>query len=201
MSNFTRSGAIAMACLVTGAMFAAQVQAQAKKVDPKVVFGKVAEVTLYRGQAQVAREIELKNEAGPVELVVTDLPAHVVANSLFAEGSIGIEVRAVRYRRRAVGAAPREEVRRLEEQIQTLADDPLLNKANQALVAKKTAYLDKLEALEQVLSERTTLIFDTQVPPIGLFDQDQRAKAAGGQGQMTDPNIEALESDVRASAP
>jgi hypothetical protein len=145
MSRFTRSGAIAMACLVTGAMFAAQVQAQAKKVDPKVVFGKVAEVTLYRGQAQVAREMELKNGAGPVELVVTNLPAHVVANSLFAEGSKGIEVRAVRYRRRAVGAAPRQEVRRLEEQIQTLADDTLLNKANQALVAKKTAYLDKLE--------------------------------------------------------
>ncbi len=38
-------------------------------------------------------------------------------------------------------------------------------------------FLDKLEALEQVLKERTTLIFDTNVQPVDLFDDEKRLES------------------------
>ncbi len=38
-------------------------------------------------------------------------------------------------------------------------------------------FLDKLDALEQVLKERTTLILDTDVPLVDLFDSKKRAAA------------------------
>ena len=63
---------------------------------PQEVPGTVTEVTLYRGQAMVTRTIPLEGPAGGVEIVVGDLPEQVVADSLFAEGGEGIEVRAVR---------------------------------------------------------------------------------------------------------
>jgi len=88
---------------------------------------------------------ETDGGAGSAVLVVTDLPQAVVSDSLFAEGTANVEVRAVRYRQRAVGEEPREEVRKLDEQIETLSDAITLNQRQQELVAKRLAYLDKLE--------------------------------------------------------
>lgn len=65
---------------------------------PKPVPGKVAAVTLYRGQAQVTRTVPVAGGAGASEVVVGPLPAQVVPDSLFAEGGEGVHVRAVRYR-------------------------------------------------------------------------------------------------------
>src|SRR5262249_30006125 len=77
---------------------------------PKNVASKIERVTVYRGQALVTRRVDLEAAKGPVEAVVPELPENIVPDSLFAEGGEGIEVRAVRFRSRAVGAEPREEV-------------------------------------------------------------------------------------------
>ena len=82
--------------------------------------GKVVRVTLYRGQAMVTRKVPVDAGAGAREIVVANLPEHVVKGSLFAESSEGIEVRAVRYRTRALGEEPREAVRKLEVAIEQL---------------------------------------------------------------------------------
>ena len=111
----------AMPCAVAVAAVLVTLAASAFAA-PKPVDGKVADVTLYRGQAQVTRTIDLAEGKGPLELVVGNLPENVQAASLFAEGSPGVDVRAVRYRRRAVGEAPREEVRRVEGQIEDVND-------------------------------------------------------------------------------
>ena len=88
------------------------VAAQAPKVTSKI-----ERVTLYRGQAQVTRAIPVEGDAGGLEIVVGNLPEQVVPGSLFAEGDDAVEIRAVRFRTRAVGEEPREEVRKLDEQI------------------------------------------------------------------------------------
>ncbi|MDX1566062.1 MAG: mucoidy inhibitor MuiA family protein, partial [Phycisphaeraceae bacterium] len=131
--------------LVVSVGWPAVAQNNKKDAPPKAVQGKVTEVTLYRGQARVVRSIELDGAHGPVELVVTDLPSQVVPQSLFAESVEGIDVRAVRYRKRAVGKAPRAEVRALEEKIAGLRDLIEANQDRQTLAAKRLAYLDKLE--------------------------------------------------------
>jgi hypothetical protein len=109
------------------------------------VDGRVTHVTLYRGQAQVTRTVPVEGDAGSLEIVVGNLPEQVVPGSIFAEGGDAIEVRAVRFRTRAVGEEPREEVRKLDEQIQQVQQQLELTAKRQALLAKRSEYLGKLE--------------------------------------------------------
>jgi len=108
--------------------------------------GRVTEVPLYRGQAQVTRTVPVEGAAGRVEIVVGNLPEQIVPNSLFAEGGDAVEVRAVRFRTRAVGEEPREEVRALDKQIVDSQQQLELAQKRQALLVKRTEYLAKLEA-------------------------------------------------------
>lgn len=109
------------------------------------VDGKVVEVTLYRGQALVTREVPLPAGKGENELVVSNLPEQILPDSLFAESGDAVEIRAVRYRNRPVGEAPREEVRKLDEAMQTANDEIAANQQMQQLMQKRMEYLDKLE--------------------------------------------------------
>jgi len=109
------------------------------------IAGTVSEITMYQGQALVTRTIPIASPPGALEVVVDGLPETVVADSLFAEGGPGIEVRAVRFRSLAVGEEPREEVRKLEEAIEALQQKIELNTKNGEVLKKKVEYLDKLE--------------------------------------------------------
>ena len=60
-------------------------------------------------------------------------------------------------------------------------------------------FLDKLEALEQVLKERTTLIFDTEIPPIDLFDREKRTHSVLEPTDDTVPALELLPRAARAN--
>jgi uncharacterized protein (TIGR02231 family) len=111
----------------------------------ETIDGRVAAVTLYRGQAQVTRAIPIDGEAGSVEVVVGNLPEQVVPGSLFAEAGDAVEIRAVRFRTRAVGEQPREEVRQLDRDILDVQRQIELTAKRQALLAKRTEYLGKLE--------------------------------------------------------
>jgi len=113
--------------------------------QPENVAGKVSGVTLYRGQALITRTILFTAVKGSQEVVVSDLPQHIVEGSLFAEALAGLEVRAVRLRQRAVGEEPREDIRTFDLALVELADKLQLNQKNQELAAKKAAYLDGLE--------------------------------------------------------
>ncbi|MBM4040363.1 MAG: mucoidy inhibitor MuiA family protein, partial [Planctomycetes bacterium] len=119
--------------------------AAAPPAEPPGVKGKVEAVTLYRGQALVTRAVPVEGAAGSVELVVTGLPDQVVPDSLFAEAAAGIEVRAVRFRQRAIGEEPREEVRKIDQEIQLVQDRVAANKKRQELLTQRLAYLAKLD--------------------------------------------------------
>jgi hypothetical protein len=43
-------------------------------------------------------------------------------------------------------------------------------------------FLDKLNSLAETLKDRTTVILDTTIPPIDLFDEDKRLQNPAGQG-------------------
>ncbi len=106
--------------------------------------GRVTSVTLYRGQALVTRAVKIAGEEGGKELVVTDLPNNILGDSLFAEGT-GVDVRAVRFRTRAVGEEPRLEIRKLDEHIAQIQTEILRVQQTQKLLQQRMTYLDNLE--------------------------------------------------------
>lgn len=107
--------------------------------------GKLDAVTVYRGQALVTRLVALPGPAGLREVVVTNLPEHVVPGSIHAETADGVEVRSVRYRARPVEQDVREEVRKLDEQIRAAQDRLAASQRRSQLATERKAYLDKLE--------------------------------------------------------
>jgi len=107
--------------------------------------GSIESVILYRGQALVTRVVPFEAPAGTVELVVRDLPEQILGDSLYAGAQDGTQVRAVRYRTRAVGEAPHEEVRRLDEEIEGVEKEIRKKQDLQQTLAGRMAYLGKLE--------------------------------------------------------
>jgi hypothetical protein len=107
--------------------------------------GKVTAVTVFQGQALVTRVIELPEDAGLVEAVVTDLPEQLLAGSLYAEPGDGVEVRSVRTRNRPVDSAPREEVKAIEATIKDLSRQLRAVQRERANLAQRMNYLNQLE--------------------------------------------------------
>jgi uncharacterized protein (TIGR02231 family) len=148
------------------------------------VASRVTRVTLYRGQALVTRTVTLGTAKGAMEVVVADLPEQVVGDSLYAEGGEGVEVRAVRYRSRAVGEEPREEVRKLDTAIKDINEKIEANKKGQEVVAKRTAYLDQMETFTTGTAKTDLargFLDAAALQKISLFSFEQRAAAAKEQ--------------------
>jgi len=109
------------------------------------VTGSVDAVTLYRGQALVTRTVPVEGKKGPQELVVAGLPEQTQTDSLFAEAGDALEVRAVRFRTRAVGEEPREEVRKLDMAIQETNDNIAAVQKHLQTLRSRIAFLDRIE--------------------------------------------------------
>ena len=86
--------------------------------DAPTTTGVISKVTVYRGQALVTRTISIDLPSGASELIVKDLPAMIVSESIYAQTSDNIKVLSVRYRQKAVRQATREEVKQLDAQIE-----------------------------------------------------------------------------------
>ena len=86
--------------------------------DVPTTIGTISKVTVYRGQALVTRTISIDLPPGASELIVKDLPAMIVSESIYAQTSDNIKVLSVRYRQKAVSQATREEVKQLDAQIE-----------------------------------------------------------------------------------
>ncbi len=77
-------------------------QSPAEKRDPKLegtstpIQSEIRQVTLYRDQALVTRELKIPIGRGVREFVIRGLPPLVVLHSLFAESSGLIEARGLR---------------------------------------------------------------------------------------------------------
>jgi uncharacterized protein (TIGR02231 family) len=121
-------------CCVAATAAAVEIKAQ----------GKIEAVTLYRGQAMVKRAVPVAAPAGPVELVVTGLPERIVPGSLYASAEGETQVRAVRYRTRAVGEVPRDEVRKLDAEIEAVQTEIRRLQSRRKILSKQSAYVASL---------------------------------------------------------
>ncbi|HKJ70822.1 MAG TPA: mucoidy inhibitor MuiA family protein [Gammaproteobacteria bacterium] len=87
----------------------------------------VREVTVYPdGQARVVRDGETSLTAGSAELLVADLPAAVVRDSVgvsVAAGDVGVRVGSVEVERQPVSGPPRAREQALRERLETLEAD------------------------------------------------------------------------------
>jgi uncharacterized protein (TIGR02231 family) len=86
--------------------------------DVPTTTGTISKVTVYRGQALITRDISINLPPGASELIVKELPSMIVPESIYAQTSDNIKVLSVRYRQKAVREATREEVKKLDAQIE-----------------------------------------------------------------------------------
>ena len=82
--------------------------------------GTIERVTVYRGQALVTRSIESELPADGTELIVRDLPANIIPDSIYAQASDGTRVLSVRYRQHAVEEDTRDEVKELDQRMEAV---------------------------------------------------------------------------------
>ena len=106
--------------------------------------GVVRQVTLYRDQARVTREIDIAAGPNDREIHVGRLPEHIIPESVFAEGDEAIEIRSVRIVRQASADSNRAEVRELNEKIAKHAQDRERATRKLQLLNKKMEYIDQL---------------------------------------------------------
>lgn len=107
--------------------------------------GAIESVTVYRGQAMVTRTLSLDELEGRSEVVFTELPAHVIPESVAAEPGEGVEVSYTRYRARPVAEDVRQEVRELDQRIESVQGEMKTLQAYLDLVAHSRQYLANLE--------------------------------------------------------
>jgi hypothetical protein len=167
---------------------------------------KIVAVTVYQGNALVTREVTVPEGAGTMELVVNPLPSETVANSLYAEGTDGLRILSTRFRSRAIKEDVREEVRKLDAQLEQLLQ------AGQRLVADvKTAelnqqFLAKLEGFTgaslQHLTEKGLLSAETIIAlsKYVTTTRVERSKEIVGLQQQIEANNEQVEFTKRQLA-
>ena len=126
--------------------------------------GNITSVTLYRGQAQVTRQLILSGAAGSQEIVVGDLPSAIIPASLFSESPDGAQVRGVRYRERIVESNPDTSIAALQTRLDELERDLAQNQSQQQVVREQ---LDSLEDLVRFTSDRSNNDLNT-----GTLDPD-----------------------------
>jgi hypothetical protein len=122
----------------------------------KAAANRITNVTVYPNSALVTREVEVPAGAGSVELVVTGLPAHVVNNSLYSEGSNGVRVLTTRFRTRPVKEDTREEVRKLEDELKKLHQNAQKIQADLKACEQNVALLGKLENFTAANTQHAT---------------------------------------------
>ncbi|MFW6336705.1 MAG: mucoidy inhibitor MuiA family protein [Phycisphaeraceae bacterium] len=120
-------------------------QPHAAKAEALSGPGAIESVTVYRGQAMVTRTLSLAELEGRAEVVFTELPVHVVSDSVAAEAGPGVEVGFTRYRTRPVAEDVREEVRELDQQIEAVQHELQNVEAKLQLITHARQYLTNLE--------------------------------------------------------
>ena len=110
MRNLTHTFVLAVALIILTASVAS--------AEAPTTTGTISKVTVYRGQALVTRTVSVDLPPGASELIVKNLPAMIVPESIYAQTSDDTKVLSVRYREKAVSEDTREEVKQLDAQIE-----------------------------------------------------------------------------------
>ncbi len=159
----------------------------AAAVETIRVPGRIDSVTVYRGQALVERLIEVPAADGLHEIVVTDLPEHVLPGSIFAESIAGLQIRSVRYRQQPVLEDVREDVRTLDEQSQALNEQLRVSQRKLETLAQHLEYLEQLESFTATtaIAELAHGVLDAEtIEQLTRFLLEQRQTTSEEQQQL-----------------
>jgi Domain of unknown function (DUF4139)/N-terminal domain of unknown function (DUF4140) len=124
--------------------------------DPKPTPSRIVHVTVYRNNALVTREVDIPEGIGTQELYVNPLPPQTMNNSLYSEGVDGIRVLTTRFRTRAIKEDAREEVRKIEAQLKSLAADAQKLEADAKTIEANQQLIAKLEGFTAVVTASAT---------------------------------------------
>ncbi|MBX7102956.1 MAG: mucoidy inhibitor MuiA family protein [Gemmataceae bacterium] len=145
------------------------------------VKNRIVAVTVYQGNALVAREVSVPEGTGTQELLVSPLPPRTLAGSPYAEGTDGIRILNTRFRSIAIKEDTREEVRKLESQIRQLNLDSQRVQADIKVAGEQTQFLTKLEGFSasslQHLTDKGQLNSDSVIA-LSKFLLQTRAERA-----------------------
>jgi hypothetical protein len=108
---------ILTACVLLFCTFASGQEEKEAAQNQISAEGSIKQVTLYRDQARVTRQIEVPAGIGMKVIEVTQLPEHLLPESVFAEGDAQTSVRAVRVSNRPLAQSSRDDIRALENEI------------------------------------------------------------------------------------
>jgi hypothetical protein len=184
--NFRFSWSFTLAAIL-GILVSTVQSSQFNEDEVGAVIGQISRVTLYRGQALVTRSIPLEGAKGAQEIVIGELPYSILDGSLFADSTIQVEVRAVRFRQRAVGEEPREEVKALDQRIAESQKSIQLNSKKQELANQKLVYLDQLQGFvaPTAITELTQGVLNAEtLKQLTEFSFDQRSAIADQQVEL-----------------
>ncbi|AQT67862.1 hypothetical protein STSP2_01014 [Anaerohalosphaera lusitana] len=95
----------------------------APAAEPQTTTGQITDVTVYHGQALVTRTLDLELPTGTSEVVVDDLPNHILPDSIYALSDNGTKVISIRYRNQPVEEDTRQEIKELEERIEQVNNE------------------------------------------------------------------------------
>ena len=112
------------------------------------VLGTITQVALYQGTALISRQIEVPaGQEGPVELIVSELPTATDPATVYADGTVGVDVRSVACRKRALTEEEKAEdaVAALDLAIRELERKMSDNRNEMALRRIRQEYLRALE--------------------------------------------------------
>ncbi|MCC6574169.1 MAG: mucoidy inhibitor MuiA family protein [Planctomycetes bacterium] len=164
---------------VLGVLAAQAQERPAAAGEPAPVSGKIVNVTAYRGQALVTRNVPVRKGTGLMDVVVSDLPTYVFGGSLFADGAANVEVRAVRYRTRVVGKDVSSEAAKLQQEIEDIDMRKRENVALTQLADRQLLFLDKLEGFTAptAATEMSKGVLNAeQIEKLSKFSFEKRAE-------------------------
>jgi uncharacterized protein (TIGR02231 family) len=136
--------------------------------QPLEIPGKIDEVVVYHGQALVTRQITLDLPQGNSEVLVTSLPERIILESIYAESSGDTKVLSVRYRTRAVEADSREEVKKLDAEIEGIKRQQYQAKRDNDIARW---FFDHFDALWKLTVDATNVDLNRSMLDAGVFEK------------------------------
>ncbi len=168
-------------------LFGCVVLAQQPQDQPAAADGVVRQVTLYRDQALVTREITVPPADGLRVIEVSQLPEQLIRESVFAEGNDVTIVRAVRVSSSPVVQSNRDEVRPIEQQIEKLQKQQAQLQHSSKLAGDNLKSLDQMVNFSALAAksdlDRGVLDAET-VSQLTTFAMDKRQELSDEQFRL-----------------
>ncbi|MBA4065000.1 MAG: hypothetical protein C0501_15065 [Isosphaera sp.] len=171
--------------LVLALLLTTAARGQEKPEAVKPAASKITAVTVYANTALVTREVTVPDAAGLAEVVVSPMPPYTMQSSLYAEGGDDkTRVLSVRFRTRAIAEDTREEVRKVDAQIKTLAAKQQQLESELKAAGENLKLLDKLEGFTAKSLEHLTdkgQLDTEKIIALAKFVQEDRTKRTKDQ--------------------